>query len=66
MTTSPRPAWTAPRVRELFYDEARDRRWQFEAQLERQPIAQQIEIVVAPHVPNFVSPSLWRNTRLNF
>jgi hypothetical protein len=46
-----RPSWTAPRVRELFYDEARDRRWQFEAQLERPPIAQQSETVVAPHVP---------------
>jgi hypothetical protein len=45
---SPRRPWTAPRIRELHYDEARDRRWQFEAQLERPLLCRSQKTTLSP------------------
>jgi hypothetical protein len=66
MIASLRPAWTAPHVRELFYDEARERRWEFEARLERPPIAATSEIPAQPSTDLRVADELEQHGRALF
>jgi hypothetical protein len=66
MTSAAPRAWTAPRVRELFYDEARERRWEFDAHIERPPTVSKVEIAAQLSIDQRVADEIEQHGRALF